>query len=182
MSEPTFPQKGVWPLPELDGRRPVVLERTGNDSVELAYARLEPNELATIFRPDTANGTATHFMPDFIPVFAADDATVAYAGTVSVILDHGDGWATHYSNLVHVLARPTHKAERTRTERVSGGDIIGYVGGPAPRLFQRLRFAVLRFELDAKYRAVDPALVLDRWTLRSWSHATTQMFPPLEAR
>ena len=76
---PSLHRPWVWPLPRLDGLAPCILSPIGNatpDSVELGY-------------PGRSSS------PGFVPVFAARDGVIAYAGIANggptICLDHAGG-------------------------------------------------------------------------------------------
>jgi len=105
--------------------------------------------------------------PSLIPVFAARDGVIEYAGTINgkstICIDHAGGWSTHYSELAHVLTRPTDRFLRRRKQRVSAGDVIGH----APRATLHIRLRMLRMT-DGRSIAVDPGAWLPTWTFLPW--------------
>src|SRR5262249_15908695 len=134
----------VWPLPALNDREPVVLD-TGKPSrgIELAYARFGADDSIAACPPGTPNGTATHFMPQMAAALAIDDGVIPFAGRLgpgyAMIIDHGNGSASHYANLQALCAIRTD-LYRPREQHVRAGDVIGYVGAPGPGEFKRLYF------------------------------------------
>jgi hypothetical protein len=100
-------------------------------------------------------------------VFAAQDGVIAHAGTTSagatLLIDHADGWSTHYAELEHLLARSTDRSRRRRRERVRAGDVIGH----ACRSTLRVRFGLSRLAGDARV-AHDPAGYLPAWSMLPW--------------
>ena len=161
----------VWPLPSLNGRDPVVVEcySETRGALDLAYARLDEDDLRMTYRPGSANGTGAHFMPNLMPAFAVQEGSIAFASKNSIILDHGNGWATHYANLEHVFARPTRDRAPRRAERVKAGDVLGYVGAPLPGQFKRLQFALWRLDDDCHYAPLDPMPKLRDWLVLPWT-------------
>lgn len=118
----------IWPLPRLDGVAPCILGSAGEpvqDDVELGY-------------PDRSAA------PGLVPVFAAREGVVTFAGTAAegrtICLDHAGGWSTQYAGLAHVLTRPTDRFRQRRKERVQAGDVIGH----APSSL-RIRFSLSRW-------------------------------------
>ena len=141
----------IWPLPRLDGVAPCILESASElipDDVELGY----PVRSAA---------------PGLVPVFAARDGVVIYAGTAAngstIGIDHAGGWSTEYAGLVHVLTRPTDRFRQRRKERVQAGDVIGH----APRSPLRIRFSVSRWSGDDDV-AVDPGTCMRAWSMLPW--------------
>jgi len=134
----------VWPLPRLDGVAPCVLspiDASTQDSVDIGYAGRSSS-------------------PGFVPVFAAHNGVITYAGTANgspmISLDHAGGWSTQYADLEHVLAMPTDRFRRRRKTRVRAGDVLGH----ARRSSLRLRFGLARRRSDrADAHVVRPALV-----------------------
>jgi len=141
----------VWPLPRLDGTAPCLLSPFRvrlPDSIELGYWGRSPSL-------------------DLVPVFAAQDGTIAYAGadhgTSTLCIDHAGGWSTQYSELAHVLARPTDRFRRRRKERVRAGDVVGH----APRASSRVRFALSHVTNEACL-IVDPTERMATWSILPW--------------
>lgn len=141
----------IWPLPRLDGAAPCIVALAGNrtlDDAELGYA-----------------GRAWSLA--LVPVFAAQEGVVTYAGPgaegPTVCIDHAGGWSTQYASLAHVLARPTDRFRRRRKERVQAGDVIGH----APRSPLRIRFSLSRWSDDGDV-AVDPGACMQAWSALPW--------------
>lgn len=141
----------VWPLPRLDGVAPCILQPAGNllsDGIEIGYP-------------------ARSSSPSLVPVFAVQDGIVTYAGSTSVgstlSIDHQGGWSTHYSELEHLLARPTDRFRRRRKERVRAGDVIGH----ACRSSLRIRFGLSRLNDDGSVDQ-DPSSWMRGWSLLPW--------------
>lgn len=141
----------IWPLPKLDGVVPGILASTGgppSEGIEIGYEALS-------------------FSPSLVPVFAAQDGIVAYAGPgaegSALSIDHADGWSTHYSELEHLLTRPTDRFRRRRKERVRAGDVIAHARRSAPRV----RFGLSRVAEDGSI-ALDPAAWMPAWSVLPW--------------
>src|SRR5262245_32572958 len=86
----------VWPVPSLNGREPEVIgSRAKMPVVDRAYARAYPGELIDRY-PIDPNGSAQHFMPSSIPVFAVADGSLVYAGKqhqgFAIVVNHNNGW------------------------------------------------------------------------------------------
>jgi hypothetical protein len=144
-------QRWIWPLPRLDGLAPRILASTRDvapEDVELGY-----------------QGRAWSLV--LVPVFAAREGIVTYAGTGAhgrtVCIDHAGGWSTQYAGLGHVLTRPTDRFRKRRKERVHAGDVIGY----APRSPLRIRFSLSRWSDDA-CATVDPDTCMHAWSALPW--------------
>jgi Peptidase family M23 len=139
-----------WPLPRLDGSAPCILAPTEplSDTIEIGYQ-------------DRSSS------PDLVPVLAAQDGIIPYAGTsadgATVCIDHPAGWSTQYSELADLLARPTDRFRQRRKERVRAGDVIGH----ARRSALRIRFALTQLTEDGCV-AVDPAASMPAWSMLPW--------------
>ena len=147
-----LPRSGVWPLPRLNGLSPCIVLSAGNspagsEDVEIGY-------------PDRASSSS------HIPVIAAQDGIIAYAGSATgsstLCIDHAGGWSTQYSDLERLLVRPTDRFRRRRKERVRADDIIGH----APRSL-RIRFAVSRLT-DDECVVVNPGAWMHTWSMVPW--------------
>jgi hypothetical protein len=140
----------VWPLPRLDGLAPSIVTPTRGsplDHVEIGY-------------PGRASS------PGLVPVFAAQDGIVAYAGkrgSPTLCLDHAGGWSTEYTELEHVLAMPTDRFRRRRKARVRAGDVLGH----ARRSSLGIGFALVRLTDDG-CSTVDPAEWMHTWSVLPW--------------
>jgi murein DD-endopeptidase MepM/ murein hydrolase activator NlpD len=141
----------IWPLPELNGVQPRLMPHTDSEhlGVDLGYH----------------DGTP---LPRFVPVFAARDGVVTFAGKLTtgdygVAIDHPGGWCTQYAGIDHVFV-PTKR--RRRKTRVRAGDVLGYARGTE---HFRARFALLRLtdEETDELEAVDPSC-LSRWLRLPW--------------
>jgi hypothetical protein len=149
----------VWPLPRLDGLEPSIIEfgreQPPLDGVALGY-----------------QGRSSS--PGLVPVFAAQDGIVTYAGNTAdgstVCLDHVGGWSTQYA---HLLTRPTDRFRRRRKERVRAGDVIGH----ASRSALRIRFALSQLTDDGCL-AVQPAHRMPAWTMLPWFSLAVPLHSP----
>lgn len=146
-----LPRSWVWPLPRLDGLSPCILTATSRsppDDVEIGYS--------------SRTSSSSH-----VPVIAAQDGIIAYAGSATgsrtLCIDHAGGWSTQYSDLECLLVRLTDRFRRRRKERVQAGDIIGHV----PRSSLRLRFALSRLTDDG-CAVVDPGAWMPAWSMLPW--------------
>jgi murein DD-endopeptidase MepM/ murein hydrolase activator NlpD len=89
--------------------------------------------------------------PENAPIFAAGAGTVTAAGWVysgygiSVLIDHGDGYLTHYAHL--------NKANVEVGDTVSAGDLIGWEGSTGDSTGPHLHFEVH----DGMWNQIDPA-------------------------
>lgn len=155
----------VWPLAAINGRAPVVLDQRAR-GVELAYPRMTPGDAISSCPIGSPNGTATHILPAMTAALAIDDGEIIFAGRFGhgfgMIIDHGNGWASHYANLQAIAAIRTD-LYRPRDQRVRAGDVIGYVGAPAPDAFKRLYFELWECDRDRRFVPVDPRAVLAGW-------------------
>ena len=160
----------VWPLPVINGRDPVVLGTTSAErrGIELAYARIVSDDAIVAWPPRSPNGTETHLMPAMTPALSIDDGVITYAGRLGhgygMIIDHGNGWASHYANLEALCAIRTD-LYCPRDQRVRAGDAIGYVGAPAPGAFKRLYFELWQSNHEKHMMPVDPQTHLIAWKL-----------------
>jgi hypothetical protein len=105
--------------------------------------------------------------PELVPVFAAQDGIVTYAssgtGGSAICIDHAGGWSSSYSELEHLLTRPTDRFRCRRKERVRAGDVIGH----APRSGLRIRFGLSRIT-DVGSVEEDPAAWMPAWSMLPW--------------
>jgi hypothetical protein len=173
----------VWPLAAINGRAPVVLGSAGPRGVELAYPRLAPDDAIASCPVGSPNGTATHLLPPMTAAIAIDDGVITYAGRLGhgfgIIVDHGDGSASHYANL-QALAAIRTDLYRPRDQHVRAGDVIGYVGAPAPDAFKRLHFELWQRDRDRRFMPIDPRAQLAGWKLLEHHDAFTPA-PPTTA-
>ena len=168
----------VWPLAALNGREPVVLAPASNKprGIELAYPRIDASDAAAQCPPGTPNGTETHLLPAMTPALAIDDGVILCAARLGhgfgVILDDGNGWASHYANLDALCAIRTD-LYRPREQRVRAGDPIGYVGAPEPGAFKRLYFELWQSDRSRHFVPVDPHPRMAEWKLvQHYDHFT----------
>lgn len=148
----TAPRSWVWPIPRLDGVAPCVVEST---------AEYPPLNIITIgYRERSA-------APSLVPVFAAQDGIITYAGNTSngstICIDHIGGWSTHYSELERLLTRPTDRFRHRRKEHARAGDVIGY----ARRSTLRVRFGLSQLTDDGTIHQ-DPAAWMAAWSMLPW--------------
>lgn len=175
----------VWPIPTLGDRAPVISDgwgsrRTRPDGTtrshlgaDLMYRRMEPLDLRGVFPPGTKNGSAWHFMPDNVPVLAAGEGVVAFAGPTArgftVVIEHAADWATYYTHLAQL--------DVAAGQRVSPGTSLGSVGFDPT---DRRKLKHLHFELwrgRARDGAIDPAPFL-----AAWPTVTSTVYPLFAVR
>ncbi|MBA3394262.1 MAG: M23 family metallopeptidase [Deltaproteobacteria bacterium] len=172
----------VWPLAAINGRAPVVLDptRPRQRGVELAYPRVTPVDAIASCPVGSPNGTATQILPAMTAAFAIDDGVISFVGRLGngfgLIIDHGNGSASHYANLQVVAAIRTD-LYRPREQRVRAGDVIGYVGAPAPEAFKQLYFELWESDLSRCFVPVDPRPHLVGWKLLEHHDAFTPAQP-----
>lgn len=158
----------VWPLAAINGRAPVVIEAgaPGQRGVELAYSRMASDDAISSCPIGSPNGTATHILPAITAALAIDDGVITFAGRLghafAMIIDHGNGWASHYANL-QALAAIRTDLYRPRDQHVRAGDVIGYVGAPSPDAFKRLYFELWECDRDRRFVPVNPRPHLVGW-------------------
>ena len=146
------PRSWVWPLPRLDGEAPSIIQSSPESS--------SPRDIVVGYpaRSSTAS---------MVPVFAAQDGVVVYAGNAThgaaLCIDHPGGWSTHYAELAHLLTRPTDRFRRRRKERVRAGDVIGHA---RPSSLQ-IRFNMSRLTDDGCVDE-DPAAWMRSWSFLPW--------------
>jgi hypothetical protein len=173
----------VWPLASINGRAPVVLDarRAALREVDLAYPRIDPTDAVATCPIGTPNGTATHLMPAMTPAFAVDGGEITFAGRLGhgfgIVINHGNGWASHYANLQAIVAIRTDLC-RPRAQYVRAGDSIGYVGAREPDAFKCLHFELWERDHDRIFVPVDPRPHLAAWTMRQHQDASTPV-PPI---
>jgi hypothetical protein len=142
----------VWPLPRLDGLAPCIIEPTpacpALGGIAIGYSGRSSSR-------------------DLVPVFAAQDGFVTYAGNgadgSTICIDHAGGWSSSYDQLEHLLTRPTDRFRRRRKERVRAGDVIGH----APRSILRIRFGLSRITDDGCVDQ-DPTSWMPAWSMLPW--------------
>lgn len=173
----------VWPLATINGRAPAVVDERCAElrGVDLAYPRLDPADAISSCPIDTPYGTATHLMPAMTSALAIDDGEITFAGRLGhgfgLIINHGNGWASHYANLQAVVAIRTD-LYRPRAQYVRAGNTIGYVGAPEPDAFKRLHFELWERDRDRRFVPVDPRPHLATWKLVAHHDALTPA-PPM---
>lgn len=162
----------VWPLPEISGRRPILLVFDANDhgGVELAYPPPASDRTGPLVR--AAKPSDTFSLPPMTPVFSVADGVVIYAGKQlrghAVIVEHGNGWLTYYGGLQVLFTTAKIDPRPWRRDRVRAGDLIGFVGDTAREPLQPLRFEMWRHDEEHGYQTVDPIRYMRRWMLRPW--------------
>ncbi len=167
----------VWPLAALNGREPVVLATAPHArGIELAYPRANAVDALANCPPHTPNGTDTHVMPHMTAALSIDDGVIVYAGRAAhgyrIIINHNNGWASHYENLEAIAAVRTDMY-RPREQRIGAGDVIGYVGAPSPGAFKRLYFELWKLDDHRHFVPVDPRPKLGEWKLlQHYDHFT----------
>ena len=172
----------VWPLAALNGRAPVILNPGASDTrgIELAYERQHPTDFIESAAPGTEHGTATHFTPPMTPALSIDDGVIMYAGRYGygfgIIVNHLNGWASHYSNLSALCAVRTD-LHRPSEQRVRAGDVIGYVGAPTSGAFKRLYFELWESNHAHHFVPVDPRERLKDWRLAHHTDHSTPLIP-----
>ena len=168
----------VWPLPALNGREPVVLAPSCDKTrgIELAYPRIDAGDAAAQCPPGTPNGTEAHILPAMTPALAIDDGLILFAGRIGhaygLIVDHGNGWASHYASLEALCAIRTD-LYRPPEQHVRAGDPIGYVGAPEPGAFKRLYFELWQRDDARQFVPTDPRPRLAGWrVVQHFDHFT----------
>lgn len=172
----------VWPLAAINCRVPVVLDTRRADlrGVDLAYPRVDVSDAVESCPIGTPNGTATHLMPAMTAALAIDGGEITFAGRLGhgfgIIINHGNGWASHYANLQAIVAIRTD-LYRPRAQYVRAGDAIGYVGSSAPDAFKQLHFELWERDRDRRFVPVDPRPHLATWNVREHYDAFTPAPP-----
>lgn len=189
---PTSRATWVFPVPDLDGRRPEVsdgwasrrtttIKKPDRPAVtiprlhlgaDIMFRRRQLGELADVYPPGSRHGTDRYFMPDMVPALAASAGVVVYARwtgvgfTVKVF--HPEGWTTYYTHLSHVSV--------TIGQTVAAGQPVGFIGyDPGdPRKLMHLHFELWRGR-DDRGGVTNPGPYLDAWERRSvpWSWPTS---------
>ena len=173
----------VWPLAAINGGAPVVLDHRHADlrGVDLAYPRTDATDAIASCPIGTPYGTVSHLMPAMTPALAIDGGEITFAGRLGhgfgIIINHGNGWASHYANLQAVVAIRTD-LYRPRAQYVRAGDAIGYVGAREPDAFKCLHFELWERDRERVFVPVDPRPHLAAWMLRQHHDAFTPA-PPM---
>ena|GEM_PF-1306013 len=176
----------VWPLAAINGRAPVVLDHRRADlrGVDLAYPRTDAADAIASCPIGTPYGTVSHLMPAMTPALAIDGGEITFAGRLGhgfgIVINHGNGWASHYANLQAVVAIRTD-LYRPRAQYVRAGDAIGYVGAPEPDAFKCLHFELWERDRERVFAPVDPRPHLGAWSLRQHYDAFTPAPPKARA-
>jgi murein DD-endopeptidase MepM/ murein hydrolase activator NlpD len=120
-------------------------------------------------------------MPAMTSALAIDDGEITFAGRLGhgfgLIINHGNGWASHYANLQVVVAIRTDLF-RPHAQYVRAGDTIGYVGAPVPDAFKRLHFELWERDRSRCFVPVDPRPHFAGWKLLEHHDAFTPA-PPI---
>ncbi len=142
----------VWPLPILNGNVPTVFDRGLKMlGTHLGYE----NELP---------------VPRFVPAFACAAGEIIYAGKgeagYTLIVDHLNGWATYYTGLDHMFAKPRAEIKTNKLERVKSGDVLGYVDLKSGE--HALYFELWKRE-DGHFAPTDAMSHMFTWALLPWT-------------
>jgi hypothetical protein len=167
----------ICPLPELNGCAPKVLEPSlaeafgdpenpDHPRILIVYPRYMFADLAPAFLDGTRSASTFFFLPSHTPLFAAQDGVISEAERTTdgfkVLVEHADGWATHYENLERIFCQTRSLGSRARAETVRAGDVLGYVGGSSLDVGA---MCPLRFELWRHFRAIEPRPRMETWLL-----------------
>lgn len=149
--------------------------------VVLAYPRIDSADAITSCPIGTPYGTETHLMPAMTAALAIGGGEITFAGRLGhgfgLIINHDNGWASHYANLQAIVAIRTD-LYRPRPQYVRAGDTIGYVGAPESDAFKRLHFELWERDRDRHFVPVDPRPHLATWKLVEHHDAFTPA-PPI---
>ena len=111
---------------------------------------------------------------------AIDGGEITFAGRLGhgfgIIINHGNGWASHYANLQSLVAIRTD-LYRPREQYVRAGDTIGYVGASEPGAFKSLHFELWERDLGRVFVPVDARPHLETWKLFEHRDAFTPAPP-----
>jgi len=178
VQESRSPDVWHWPVPVVDGRRPVISDgadswRTAADGsrvphggVDIMFRRASRDDFADEYPPGTPNGSRHYYVPDGVFALAAARGAVWSAGWTpkgyAIVLDHGKPWATFYAHLSRVFVGETSRARSGQL--VEAGQPLGVIGY-SPLDGQRLMH--LHFELwrGGPSARVDPAPHMRAWGL-----------------
>jgi len=132
-----------WPIPDLiigDDHYPAVISQEfhapAHYGVDLMYKRKSLTDHVTDV-PAGKGGTTAFWAPDGVHVVAAHDARVWSVDKgprgISVVLDHGNPWATFYTHLSSTPLAPHQSGfpggDKTKPQTVvKAGDVIGIMG------------------------------------------------------
>lgn len=175
----------VWPLASINGRAPVVFDARCAElrGVDLAYPRFDTTDAIAGCPIGSPNGTVTHLMPAMTPALAIEGGEIMFAGRFGngfgVIINHGNGWASHYANLQTVVAIRTD-LYRPRAQYIRAGDTIGYVGSRESNAFKSLHFELWQRDLERVFVPVDPRPHLATWKLVEHFDAFTPAPPAIQ--
>lgn len=170
----------IWPVPLFGNRRPAFVPSDPRiPGVDIAYERTHPEDMLGKFPPNTRFGSYRHFMPSSTPVFAVRSGVVRHAARqlhgYAVMIDHKNRWATYYANLEHIFILPNEQ-RRHEPVYVNAGDVIGYVGAPAPDAMACLHFDLWQLDDELHYASVDPRPEMPSWLVLPWNLTPTGRF------
>ena len=146
-------RRAMWtcPLPRLDGASPGVI----------GHGVAADAEVVHLGYPERSSSS------DYVPVFAARDGVISYAGQGNgggaVCIAHRGGWSSHYGELGLVLVASTDRSGPRRRARVRGGDVIGH----ACRSSLLIRFGLSRVVQQVSC-VVDPRELVRTWSVIPW--------------
>jgi murein DD-endopeptidase MepM/ murein hydrolase activator NlpD len=165
----TLDGRWVWPVPQWQGRRPVISDgfdspRPGlprHGGVDIMFAR----QSADPYPVGSPNGSRGFVMPDGLVALAAADGVVWSAMTAStgfcVVLDHSPTKvATFYAHLDKLLVQPTARAQTG--EHVRAGQPIGIIGA-SPTDAEHLKHLHFELWLGGPSDRIDPAPLMRGW-------------------
>ena len=162
----------IVPLPILNDHKPILLIFDPADpAIELAYERA-PLAGGNLVRR-ASRDSEQYWIPRCTPVFAIANGTVIYANKESdghaILIDHGGELLSSYSRLAHMYLTPTDNTAPKR--KVTGGEIIGYIGTPRGAPFSALRFEIWQCNEFDEYEPTDPLLLVRKWQFLEWRDA-----------
>jgi hypothetical protein len=167
-----FSTSPIFPLPALNGQPPLVLLFDHADtSIELAYER-QPQLDGPRVRL-TSRASSLYCGPTQSPVFEVSAGKVLYARAEAdghaILIEHRNGWLTHYGRLERMFVRPIDMRSRRET-KINAGDILGYLGSSRYGPCRPLRFELWHRRGDG-YDTIDPIRFMHRWHLVPWKDA-----------
>jgi hypothetical protein len=159
----------VWPLAAVNGREPAILPADRKQpGIELAYARTSPTDALEACPSGTKGGSASHFMPQHAAVLSFHDGVITFAGRLgdayALIIDHGNGRASHYRNLKSLACVRTD-LYNPREQYVHAGKTLGYLGAQTPGEFMPLYFELWQADRSRHFVPIDPRPALGDCTL-----------------
>ncbi len=139
-----------WPLGQLAGRKPIVLNEyilDGRRGVEIGY-------VVSPFDSEL-----------YVPVYAAQSGEVSFACEgkegCAVSIDHGET-TTHYAHMSKMFVTRCLGKLRRR-QHVRAGDVIGY----AAKSPLHIRFELWQWTYDRGFVSIDPRPELEHWIVTS---------------